>query len=123
MQAPWLVSGSVNTEAFTTYLEQILCPTLFPGQTVILDNYSIHKHTKIQALIEARECTLLFLPTYSPDLMPIENAFSKIKALLRQAQAATQETLSHAIKHACNAITLQDVLGWFKHCGYLGQYL
>ena len=122
MQASWLVTGSVNTETFVAYLEQILCPTLFPGQLVVLDNYSIHKHTKVQALIEARGCTLLFLPTYSPDLMPIENAFSKIKALLKQAQAATQEALSQAIKHACNAITLQAVQGWFGSCGYLGQY-
>jgi len=90
---------------------------------VTLDNYSVHKHTKVQALNEASERTLLFLPTYSPDLMSIENAFSKIKALPRKAQAATQETLSHAIKHACNAITQQDVLGWFKNCGYLGYYL
>ena len=123
MQAPWLVSGSVNTKTFTTYLEYILRPTLFPGQIVVLDNYSIHIGSKVRKLIEARECTLLFLPTYSPDLMPIENAFSKIKALLRQARAATQETLSYAVEHACNAITLQDVLGWFKNCGYLSQYL
>lgn len=123
MQAPWLVSGSVDTETFATYLEQILCPTLFPGQIVVLDNYSIHTKDRVRKLIEAKACRLLFLPTYSPDLMPIENAFSKIKALLKQAKTKTQETLSYAIKHACNAITLQDVLGWFGNCGYLGHYL
>jgi transposase len=122
IQAPWLVTGgAVNTQTFTTYLERILCPTLFPGQVVILDNYSIHTDSKVRELIEAKGCTLLFLPTYSPDLMPIENAFSKIKALLKKAQADTQEALSQAIKAACYAITLQDVLGWFKNCGYLGQ--
>lgn len=105
IQAPWLVSGSVDTEAFTTLLEQILWPTLFPGQTVILDNYSVHKYTKIQALNEASECTLLFLPTCLPDLMPTENTFSKIKALPRKAQAATQETLSYTSNTLATPLT------------------
>ena len=124
VQAPWLVTGgSVDTATFVSYVENILCPTLRPGQIVILDNYSIHTGGKVRELIEAKACKLLFLPTYSPDLMPIENAFSKIKALLRKAQATTRETLSYALKHACNAITLQDVLSWFKFCGYSIQYL
>lgn len=124
IQAPWLVTGgAVNTATFITYVEYVLSPTLLPGQTVILDNYSIHINSRIRELIEAKDCRLLFLPTYSPDLNPIENAFSKIKALLKQAQAATQATLSQAIKHACDAITLQDALAWFRLCGYLGQYL
>ncbi len=123
MQAPWLVTGSVNTAAFITYVKYVLCPTLLPGQLVILDNYSIHIDSRIRELIEAKDCQLLFLPTYSPDFSPIENAFSKIKALLRKAQAPTQETLSYAIKHACNAITLQDARAWFRLCGYSTQYL
>lgn len=119
IQAPWLVTGgSVNTATFITYIERILCPTLFPGQIVILDNYSIHTDSKIHELLEDKGCELRFLPTYSPDLNPIENAFSKIKALLKQAQAATQEALSHATKQACNAVTLQDTLAWFRLCGY-----
>ncbi len=122
MQAPWLVTGSVDTATFITYVKYVLCPTLLPGQLVVLDNYSIHTDNRIRELIEAKDCKLLFLPTYSPDLMPIENAFSKIKALLRKAQATTRETLSHAIKHACNAITLQDARAWFRLCGYLTQY-
>lgn len=122
MQAPWLVTGSVNTATFITYVKYVLCPTLLPGQLVILDNYSIHIDNRIRELIEAKNCKLLFLPTYSPDLMPIENAFSKIKALLRKAQATTQEALSHAIKHACDAITLQDAQAWFRLCGYSLQY-
>ena len=85
VQAPWLITGgSVNTATFIAYVEHILCPTLLAGQIVILDNYSIHTHNKIRELIEARGCTLLFLPTYSPDFNPIENAFSKTKALLKQ---------------------------------------
>lgn len=123
VQAPWLVTGgSVNTATFITYVARILCPTLLPGQVVILDNYSIHTDDEIRNLIEAKGCELRFLPTYSPDFNPIENAFSKIKALLKKAQAATQDALSYAIKHACNAISLQDVLGWFTLCGYSSQY-
>ena len=122
IQAPWLVTGgSVNTATFITYVEHILCPTLLTGQIVILDNYSIHTDSKIPELLETRGCELRFLPTYSPDLSPIENAFSKIKALLRQANASTQDALSQAIKLACNAITLQDTLAWFRLCGYPAQ--
>lgn len=124
VQAPWLVTGgSVNTATFITYVKYILCPTLLPGQVVILDNYSIHTDSKIRELIEAKGCTLLFLPTYSPDLNPIENAFSKIKALLKKAQATTQEALSQAIKQACDDISLQDTLAWFRLCGYSAQYV
>jgi transposase len=123
IQAPWLVTdGSVDAATFTAYVKYVLCPTLLPGQIVILDNYSIHTDAQIRELIEAKDCELRFLPTYSPDFNPIENAFSKIKALLRQAQAATQDALSHAVKQACNAITLQDTLAWFSLCGYSTQY-
>lgn len=124
IQAPWLVTGgAVDTATFVTYVKYVLRPTLLPGQTVVLDNYSVHTDSQIRELIETKGCTLLFLPTYSPDFNPIENAFSKIKALLRQAQAATQQALSQAIKHACNAITLQDALAWFRLCGYSAQYV
>ena len=123
IQAPWLVTGgSVNTATFIAYVEHILCSTLLAGQIVILDNYSIHTDSKVRELLAARGCELRFLPTYSPDLNPIENAFSKIKALLKRAQATTQDALSHAVKHACNAITLQDTLAWFRLCGYSAQW-
>lgn len=87
-----------------------------------LDNYSIHTAATVRDLIAARGCTLLFLPTYSPDLNPIENASAKLKALLRQARAATFDALSPAIKHACRAISLQDARAFFNHCGYSTQY-
>lgn len=123
IQAPWLVTGgSVDTRAFITYVEHVLSPTLRSGQVVVLDNYSIHTAATVRNLIAARDCTLLFLPTYSPDLNPIENAFSKLKALLRQARAATHDALSHAIKHACRAISLHDARAFFDHCGYTAQY-
>lgn len=100
-QAPWLVTGgSVDTMAFVKYVKQVLFPTLLPGQIVTLANHSIHTAAEVRNLIAARNCTLLFLPTYSPDLNPIENAFAKLKVLLRKAQAATHDA-SHAVKHAC----------------------
>lgn len=124
VQAPWLVTGgSVDTTAFVTYLEHVLGPTLRPGQVVVLDNYSIHTSAEVRKLLAARGCRLLFLPTYSPDLNPIENAFAKLKALLRKAQATTYDALSLAIKHACYAISLQDARAFFSHCGYGTQYL
>lgn len=123
IQAPWLVMGGpVDTRAFVTYVEHVLGPTLRPGQIVILDNYSIHTSAEVRDLIAARDCTLLFLPTYSPDLNPIENAFSKLKALLRKTQAATRDALSLAIKHACNAVSLHDARAFFSYCGYTNQY-
>ena len=86
VQAPWLVTGgSVDTATFVSYVENILCPTLRPGQIVILDNYSIHTGGKVRELIEAKACKLLFLPTYSPDLMPIENALLFVTGPLRLA--------------------------------------
>lgn len=124
IQAPWLVTGgSVDTAAFVTYVRHVLCPTLLAGQIVVLDNYSIHTDAEVRELVEAKGCELRFLPTYSPDLNPIENAFSKIKALLKQAQAATQYALSNAIMYACNAVTLQDTLAWFRLCGYSALYV
>ena len=108
---------------FITYVERILGPTLLPGQIVVLDNYSIHTDGRIREMIEEKGCELRFLPTYPPDFNPTENAFSKIKALPKKAQAKTQETLSYAVKQACNAITLQDSLAWFRLCGYSSQYL
>ena len=86
-----ILDGSANAEVFEIYVEQILAPSLQPGQMVIMDNLSIHKGEKVRQLIEARGCQLLFLPAYSPDLSPIEEAFSKVKAVLRRIGARTRE--------------------------------
>ena len=91
------LAGATDTPAFEAYIEQVLAPTLVPGKIVVLDNLSAHKSERVRALIEARGCELWYLPAYSPDLSPIEEAFSKLKALLRRAAARTREALEQAI--------------------------
>lgn len=114
-----IIEGSVNASVFEQYIEEILAPSLRPGQLVIMDNLAAHKGKKVEQLIQAKGCQVLFLPSYSPDLSPIEESFSKIKALLRRAEARTREALVEAICQALLAITEQDAHGWFLHCGYL----
>jgi transposase len=113
-----LLDGSADGAAFEMYIEQILAPSLRPGQIVILDNLSIHLGPGVKEAIEARGCQLLLLPAYSPDFSPIEGAFSKLKAILRRVGARTREALQDAIIEALPRITPQDALGWFRHCGY-----
>jgi transposase len=85
---------------------------------VVLDNLAVHRRQKVRELIETRDCEVLFLPPYSPDLNPIELAFSKIKACVRRLEARTRAALDEAIATALNTISLQDVIGWFRHAGY-----
>ncbi len=116
--AAMLLAGATDTAAFEAYVEHVLAPTLLPGQVVVMDNLSAHKRARVRALIEARGCELWYLPTYSPDLSPIEEAFSKLKTLLRRAEARTREALEDAIAAALNTITATDARGYFLHCGY-----
>lgn len=118
LQAPWTIEGAVDTLTFETYLHQVLAPTLKAGQIVILDNLAAHKSETIRQIVEACGCRLLFLPSYSPDLSPIEEAFSKIKARLRRAAARGHEALVEAIGQAVASVTSHDALGWFHHAGY-----
>lgn len=113
-----ILDGAADGAAFESYVEQILAPSLRPGQIVILDNLSIHLGPRVRQAIEERSCRLLFLPAYSPDFSPIEEAFSKLKAFLRREGARTREALQEAIAAALDLITAQDALGWFTHCGY-----
>jgi transposase len=113
-----LVEGGVSTAGFEAYVEHILAPTLEPGQIVVMDNLQQHQGARTRELIEARGAELWFLPGYSPDLNPIEEAFSKLKALLRQAAARTHEALAAAIWAGLKAITSSDARGYFTHCGY-----
>jgi len=113
-----ILDGSADTTAFEISIEQILAPSLQAGQIVILDNLNTHTGDKVRQAIEARGCQLLFLPSYSPDLSPIEEAFSKLKAFLRRVGARTPETLQEALGQALLTITVQDAHGWFGHCGY-----
>ena len=116
--ATMTVEGSTNTDVFLTYLDQVLCPALRPGQTVILDNLAVHKNEAVRAKIEAAGCRLWFLPAYSPDFNPIEHAFAKLKQFLRKAKARTQEALETAVATGLAAITAEDACGWFKHCEF-----
>jgi transposase len=112
------VEGATTSVVFETYVERVLAPTLRKGQVVIMDNLSAHKAERIRELIEERGCELIYLPAYSPDLNPIEEAFSKIKNLLRKAEARSREALLEAIGAAISAVTDQDARGFFEHCGY-----
>ncbi len=114
----FMIDGAVNGELFEAYIEHIFAPTLTPGEIVMMDNLSAHKGQKVRQLIEAKGCFLLFLPAYSPDLSPIEEAFSKVKNFLRSIGARTREELYKAIEDAIQTITTNDIKGWFHHCGY-----
>jgi transposase len=112
------VEGATTTTVFETYVEKILAPSLRGGQIVVLDNLGAHKSERVRELIEARGCQLLFLPPYSPDFNPIEEAFSKIKGALRKAGARTREALIEALGVAISAVTTRDARGFFEHSGY-----
>jgi transposase len=118
MGEAFILDGAADGTAFEIYIEQLLAPSLRPGQIVILDNLSIHLGVRVKQAIEARGCRLLFLPAYSPDLSPIEEAFSKLKTMLRRLGARSREALQEAIATALDLITATDALGWFTHCGY-----
>ncbi len=113
------VEGATDAELFETYdVEEFLAPTLTAGQVVVLDGLGAHRTQKVRELIEERGAELVFLPSYSQDLNPIEEAFSKMKNIVRKAGARAREALNEAISEAMSAITLEDVAGWFSHCGY-----
>jgi transposase len=113
-----IIEGAATAQLFEIYIERFLAPSLQQGQIVIMDNLSIHKSQKVQQLIEAQGCQVLFLPAYSPDFSPIEETFSKIKAYLRRVGARTHEALQEALASALLTVTPADAAGWFQHCGY-----
>jgi transposase len=112
------VEGATTKAVFETYVEWVLAPSLSPGQIVVMDNLSSHKGHRVRELIEARGCELMYLPPYSPDLNPIEKAFSKLKALLRKAGTRTREALLEAMGWALDAVSASDARGFFEHRGY-----
>jgi transposase len=113
-----VVEGGISTAGFEAYVARILAPTLGPGQIVVMDNLRQHLGARTRGLIEARGAELWLLPAYSPDLNPIEEACSKLKALLRTAAARTHEDLLAAVWAALAAISPADARGYFTHCGY-----
>jgi transposase len=116
--APFLVEGPVDAEVFTVYLEQVLCPQLRAGDTLILDNLATHKVQNVSRLLSACGVGLRYLPPYSPDLNPIELAFSKLKTHLRQAAARDLEALHSALAAALNSFSPQHCRGFFRHAHY-----
>ncbi len=112
------IEGPTDTEVFEAYVREALCPTLRPGDVVILDNLSPHKGARSLALIAEAGAEVRFLPAYSPDLNPIEPMWSKVKANLRKLEARTQPSLLDAITSSFETVTSQDARNWFAHCGY-----
>jgi transposase len=112
------IEGPSDTDSFGIYVREILAPALEAGQIVLMDNLSVHKSSWVRELIEARGCQLWLLPAYSPDFNPIEEAFSKVKALLRRAKARVLEALFDATEEALSAVSSEDARGYFGHCGY-----
>ncbi len=112
------VEGPTTREVFEVYLEHFLAPALRPGQVVVMDNLSAHKGDRVRDLIEERGCEVVYLPPYSPDLNPIEQAFAKLKTLLRRAGARTREALIEAMGRALDTVTARDARGFFGSCGY-----
>jgi len=113
-----LLEGAMDSDAFFAYVEQVLVPTLLPNQIVVMDNLSSHTGASVRTLIEACGCQLWFLPAYSPDLSPMEQAFSKIKTFLRRCSARTQDALWDALSAAIDLITPLDAAAFFADCGY-----
>jgi len=112
------IQDATDSEVFRAYVQHVLLPTLKPGDVVILDNLSPHKHPETTRLIEQAGARVRYLPPYSPDLNPIEKMWSKVKAALRSAKARTQTALEAAIACALAAVTSADAMGWFASCGY-----
>jgi len=115
------VEGATTAAVFETYLEGVLGPRLRKGRVVVMDNLSAHKRERVRELIEGRGCELAYLPPYSPDFNPLEEAFSnfsKIKGLIRKAEARSREALLEAIGAAISALSAEDARGYFDHCGY-----
>lgn len=116
--APWVIEGAMNGAAFTTYVETQLAPRLTPGTVVILDNLSTHRNPRAAEALKERRCWFLFLPPYSPDLNPIEQAYSKLKAQLRRIGARTYEQLIRAIGDVCDLFRHEECWNFFKAAGY-----
>jgi transposase len=112
------VEGATTAGVFEAYVRKVLAPSLEEGQIVVMDNLGAHRPKRVRELIEARGCELMYLPSYSPDYNPIEEAFAKIKNLLCKAAARSKEALLDAIAAALSAISAEDARGFFEHAGY-----
>ena len=118
LTAPWVIKGAINRDLFNAYVETQLAPTLKRGEVVILDNLSSHKSAYAAEVLKSIGAGFLFLPAYSPDLNPIEMAFSKLKALIRKAAARSYDALWQAVGHVCNLFSDEECYNYFKAAGY-----
>jgi transposase len=117
--APGVIDGPINGPAFLAYVEQVLAPTLEPGQVVVMDNLSSHKVAGVREAIERRGASVLYLPPYSPDFNPIEHAFAKLKALLRKAAARTRDALWAVIADTIHAFSPTECANYIADAGYV----
>jgi transposase len=121
LTAPWLLDGPMNRAAFETYIATQLAPVLEPGDVVIADNLAAHKSAKVQELLRSQGNWMLFLPPYSPDLNPIEMAYSKLKAHLRRLAVRTFDALTKAVGSICNLFPWQECKAYFNAAGYVAE--
>jgi transposase len=118
MRCSMTLDGPVNRDAFEAFVQQVLCPSIKAGDIVVMDNLSSHKGNRVEQLIKAARARLLYLPPYSPDLNPIEPAFSKFKQLVRSAGHRVVDVLWNDLHRMLNQISTNDAEGFFHHCGY-----
>lgn len=116
--APLRVKGALDTAIFDTYIDQLLLPQVRARDVVLLDNLPVHLASKIEVAIASRKGRVLWLPAYSPDLSPIEPFWSKVKTSVRGKEPRTEPELNTALTDAINSVSLEDIDGWFRHCGY-----
>ena len=118
IEAPWLIDGPINGERFRLYVENVLVPSLMPGDIVILDNLGSHRGKAVRHAIRAADARLFFLPKYSPDLNPIEQLFAQLKHQLRKAAARTADAVCHALSQILDTVTPQHCRNYFTNAGY-----
>ena len=116
--APMPREGAVNSEGFDLDVERCLVPALRPGDIVFLDNVRFHYSARALSLLQAAKARIEYLPAYAPDFAPIEECLAKSTTVLRALKARTQRKLGRALKYAIEQVTLEDIRGWFRHCGY-----
>ena len=118
VRAAMSVDGPTDTLVLVAFIREVLAPRLRRGDILVMDNLAVHKTASVREAVRQAGAKLLYLPPYSPDLSPIEQCWSKLKAGLRKAQARTREALGRALREAFTAVTQRDAKNWFRHCGY-----
>lgn len=119
VRIPMMIEGAIDGEVLELYVKHFLVPLLRPGDIVLWDQIPMHKNSRVKELIEATGARIESFPAYSPDFDPIEECISKVKAYLRKCQADTVPALRRALRQAFEQVTLEDIRGWFKHCGFV----